>query len=312
MASGIEHRDPVTLLQTYQDYGVPNFSVWSGKRLCVKHESGNGDLAYQELQGFLNAIMQSNTGAVYTLKVHPEGIPKITANSDYEGSTTFMLGPVSNNQGGTNTTVMIPGAPGPVGKIDPAITAKLEKLEKVNEDLLDRLHKNEINSLREDFTRQIAGLKQEPEKSWVDRIFDYLEKKPEAIKDALSGIGNIIEKFVKPANDYIIPNPAAAPGSVAGTNQNTEMANEQITLTSEGALVNPFIAENERGLSQTDQDHLLKTRLAAIDQDGHDQVQNDCLEIIENRIGAAVLSRMLITVACMTNKNLNKLLSNLD
>lgn len=311
MASGIEHRKADTLLQSYLDYDCPNFSIWNGKRLCVVYDQGNCDEGYQALQGFVNAITASNTGAVYTLRVYPETVTEIKSNTEYKGSTTFMLSPFEPTATGQNGTVIMTQGPGVPAKIDPAVNAKLAALEAKNDDLIKKLHNQEIQQLRTEFTNQIAGLNKEPEKTWVDRFFDIIEKKPEIIKDTLSGIGKVINQFIKEPVNYI---QNTSPSQVAGTTHTTvNMETEtEMKLTSEGALINPFIVGEENNLSSDDQNKLVVERLAPLDQEAHDTIQSDCMEVIEKRIGAATLSRMLIVVACMSNKNLNKLLANLD
>lgn len=318
MGAGIEHRSGDTVLQAYSDYACPNFAVFNGKRICVKHDSGNIDQAYQELQGFLNLIQASNTGAVYTLYVFPESVKNINAGTPFSqatGSTTFMLQPLQ--PGGVGNTVIMPNNNTGMTRTDPALNAKVAELEREKEILLHRLHKQELEDMRKDFSNQIAGIQlQNQNKHWTDRLMDVLEAKPEMIKETLSGIGKLINSIIRKPVDYtsgytstVIP----GGGQMSGTANNTDMNNsETVEVTDEGALINPFLTAEQRALDNDEQQQLLIIALKDLNQEQHDDVQSECLEMIEKRIGAATLSRLLISVASMNKKSLNKLLSHLD
>jgi hypothetical protein len=312
-------------MQAYQEYGMPNFSILQGKRLCVAYDDGNIDEGTTKLLSYLNQILASNTASVYLLRVYPENVP-VNSSTGYSGSTTFMLSPQA-----LTTTAPGPGGVGSVQIIDRGgqvqqyqgskeLAARVEKLEAENRNLLDRVHKAELDNIRTEFTNQIAGIRKDHEQdskgSWHDRLFDFLEKKPEAIDkvgNMLQGIAGIFRSN----KDYIINKGPGAAAAVSGTKQTAENSDtmntdQQVQLTPEGALINPFLEPAERDLKSSEQSRILIERLTPLDQEKHDEIQSECLEIIESRIGAVTLSRMLLAVAGMSSDGLNKLINHLD
>lgn len=310
------------MMQAYQDYGYPNFSIVQGKRFCIGYDGNNIDEGVSTLLNYLNSILANNTASVYLLRVYPEGV-SVDSGSNYKGSTTFMLSPTA-----MTTTVPGPGGVGTIQIMDRGgqyqaaqpkdLMSRVEKLEKENESLRERVHKAELDNIRTDFSNQIAGLKRDQDEkgqpSWVDRIFDFLEKKPDAM-DKVGEMVSSIAGIFSGRKDYIVNR--TAPAAVSGTtktadNSNQDMEPQQVQLTQEGALINPFLQDSERSLKRGEQQKILADRLTPLTQDQHDDIQGECLEVIENRIGSATLSRMLLAVACMDNDDLNKLLNHLD
>lgn len=322
MGAGIEHRSAQGVLEAFQDYDCPNFTIWNGKRLCYTCDDDNMDIGMQTLINCLNQISQSGTSAIYLIKVYAQDCGKITSSTPYRGSTTFMLSPTA-----LTTTGPGPGGVGSVHIIDNAgktaqygtreLNTRLDALEKENRELLERVHKSELNEIRNDFTRQIAGITQQAEdKTWWDRLFDTLEKKPEILDKLGDGLAKVAGIF-RDRKDYIV-NPAG--GSVSGTTKNAstntenneDVETDDIKLSPEGALINPFLHDNERTLKASERSKILVDRLTPLTQDQHDDIHNETLQVIEQRIGSVTLSRMLLAVACMDNEDLNKLLNHLD
>lgn len=330
MAAGIEHRSVDSVIQAYQDYGYPNFSIWNGKRLCVVYDGDNTDEGLQTLINYLNTILAAGTQAVYMLKVYPEGV-KANSGTNYNGSTTFMLSPTA-----MTTTAPAPGGVGSVHFIDRTgnnsqatgkeVLSRIDSLEKENQRLQKELQDAKLNQIRTDFDNRIAGLQRQYEEkeepTWWEKGLELLKEKP----DTLDRLGNILEKVIsgirRGNKNYIVEQPAGG-GSMAGTThksppadpagENSEnMETEEIQLTTEGALINPLLTPEERQLKKKEQGAILVERLTPLSQDQHDDLQSDCLEIIEKRVGPVTLSRMLLAVASLDNDDLNKLLNNLD
>ena len=313
--TGIEHYNPASVIQAYTDYEKPNFSIWSGKRLCVVYEDGNSDQGLQLLINALNTIAMSNTSAVYTLKVYDEDCGRISSKTEYRGSTTFMFTGNAAAAPGEKGMVMFQGAAGPA-KTDPAVSSKLATLEKENTELREKLHKTELQQLRDELTTtfetRISGItaaNQEPT-TW-DKVTQLLDN--EKLPNLLEKIVDKIADIITGKKENYIQQPGG--GAVSGTNhKQTEqpMENDQIQLTAEGALVNPYLSPEEMEFKKDRQSQIMRERLKGKDQEEYDGIQSDCLEIIEKRVGAVTLCRMLIAVACLDNHDLNKLLNNLD
>lgn len=319
MAAGIEHRSAESVLNSYQDYDLPNFSIWNGKRLCIKYDQGNADEGYQALVNYLNTIAQSNTMAVYTLKVYPEKCTGITNGTLYEGSTTFMLSPAATTIQQNGVTIIDPSSKtAQYGSKE--LVSRIEKLEQENVSLRDKLHKEELDRIRQDFTHQISGLNREQEeKSGWDKFLDILERKPEMLERGIDrffdGAGKIAGLF-RTQKNYILEQPASR-GAIAGTENKSEPINDTAVETSydttaEGAMINPFLTIEESRLKSGAQSEIIRSKLEPLTQDQHDDIQSECMEAIEKRLGPVTLSLMLLKVASLDNADMNKLLNNLD
>ena len=326
MASGIEHRTIDSVLQSYQDSGLTNFSIWNGKRLCVKYDGGNVDEALNTLIAYLNQIATSGTMSVYMLKVHADDTKSTAINngSVYEGSTTFMLSPVAVTTTTPTGVTIIDPASKTAGYGQKDLITRLEKLEQQNQEYRDLLHKQDLEKIKADFTNQIAGIKKkEDKKHWLDRVMDYVETKPDQVEKILDktfdSIGRLTSIFREQKN-YIVNKPAAG-GAVAGTTNKSEQKTDTETmatetdsyeLTTEGALINPFLTDDERKLKSGAQSEIIRSKIGSLDQDAHDEIQSECMEIIEKRIGAVTMSLLLLKLASLDNSDLNKVLNNLD
>lgn len=318
MGRGIEHREPESLIKAYEDYGKCNFAIFSGRDLVLKYDEGDPDEGMAMLQGCVNMIMNSDTRAVYMLKVYNDKVGAVNTKTPSEGSTTFMLSKSAITTTDGNGKMIIDRTAmytGGNGKTDPAMLGRLDRLEQENKELLERVHRSELDNLRqqltETFDKRISGLEQKEATNWekvesfVDRFWDRIER---TAKD-------IYFEF-KPKNNYIQDKQPAAAMSGTANNKNKEnsetMEASEVVLTPEGALVNPFLTDEQRKLKKSEQANIVKEMLTPLPQDSHDDLQTECLEIIEKRIGAVTLSRMLLAVACLDNDDLNKLLNNLD
>lgn len=93
MGINIERRGIDSVIQGFQLYGVPNFSVWLTKELKFAYTGNNMEEALSLLQQNLETIAQSGTVAVYTLRAHP-GVDRdgfISNNTRYIGSFNFQM-----------------------------------------------------------------------------------------------------------------------------------------------------------------------------------------------------------------------------
>lgn len=311
MANGIEHRNGESVVSAYRFYELPNFLILCGAEPRISYKGGDIDEGTMKLQQYLDMIEQSNTGAVYTLRVYPADVTNITNKTPYEASTRFLLNanvPVkTDEQGITIIDRSRPAAPTPVNT---EMAKRLDKLEEDNRKLQERLTDERINALKQDFDNRIAGLQnQEPEKSPWDRVGEWIDKildKPESIK----AIAGTIKDIISPSTNNYITNPGTT--NLAGTNSDTMPENNIETAEVSGPFVNHFLTPEEKKLKKKEQAALMVERLSKIDDDAHETVQNECLESIQSRIGAVTLSRMLIAVASLDDDDMNRLLNNLD
>lgn len=317
MASGIEQRNIDSVMEAYRNYGMPNFSIWSSNRLCIKEECGNVDEAGEKLLSFLEQIQQSGTQAVYTLRVYPETVKNITSKTDYGGSTTFQLTAYIPGQANNNNPIIVQqpgnsgGNKGNNNQDSRLIYDRLDKLESENSRLRDQLHNEQIRNLRSEFESKISGLNKEPEKDTWDRVGDFVDRNKDFLKEMLGELKYIF----KPTTDYIVKK---EPGYMAGTQQQHDNVNQEtndsmtVQRTKEGALINPFINGEDQNKSAEEQAEITKAAISVMEPDLQDQMCDECLDIIEERIGKETLCRMLLAVACLSDKNMNRLLSNLD
>jgi hypothetical protein len=306
--SGIEHRTADSVIQAYNRYDCCNFSIWAGKRLCVKHDSGNSDIAIGELNDFLNTISGAQTQTVYTLRVYADSVDNINSNTAYEGSTTFCLMPAGIPRGENGISILPIQGQNVPAKIDPAKDSEIAKLRAENEALIKQVHNKELQMLRQEFDNKISGLQnQKEEKSGWEKFWELLDKNSDKV---INTVEKFIEKLGGESKDYIVNK---EPKAISGTTHTSQNSDEMIIQrTGEGALINPFIKPEESGLTEDQKNDILKLRLKDLNQENHDDIQSDCLEIIEERIGAETTSLMLLKVASLSNKDLNKLLSHLD
>lgn len=308
MNIGIEHRSANSVLEAYQQYALPNFSIWSGKSLRWKYEGGNGDEGMQMLQNCLQTIQDSGTTTIYTIRVYPAERTKITSNTEYDGSTNFQLTSyVAGGNGQGSITIANPQqAP---AKIDPLWMNRLTLLEDENKKLRNELHANQLRSMEErlnnQFSKQIAGLKEQATDKW-EKFDSILEKHWGKVKEVVGAIRN---EFAP--NNYIVDQGKQV--AVNGTKSSHEIdTNMDTKFTDEGALINPFLTPEQQGLKLHEKSAIVKSLIEKTDKDTQDDIQSECLEIIEKRISNITLTRMLLAVACLDNHSMNKLLSNLD
>lgn len=333
---GIEHRTPDTVLDSFSYYDKVKWNICVGNDQVMCYEESDPDASRQLLETSLNAIANSGTTATYMLRVFDNSCTNLTAKTPPKGSQTFMFGGAPTMKTENGITIIDRTATNnqyaaSMARPDPTLISRLEKLEKDNQDLLEKLHKSELANLKQDFTNQIAGLqldKSEEKPDLTDRIFGFIEKKPDSIKDVFEGLGNLLERLMPGSGKNFIQPRDPAPAINGTTKEQTmdsrhnleeeldeerdEETESDIPLTAEGALINPFLTPEEQNLRSNRQGEIIKARLAGLTTDQLDEVQMTALEVLEDRITPQVLTQMLLQVACMDNRDLNKLLSHLD
>jgi len=311
MARGIEHKSVDGVIDAYILNDHPNWGLFSGREIMIAYEDGNMDAGMSMLKDYLDILQQGGSSAVYTLRIYNDDVKNITDKTGYRASTTCMLNSNTATRTENGVTIIDRGvgntaAPGN-NAASALIMARLDKLETENARLRDENHKQEIKFLMDKLDKAIAGTEaKEEKKPWWENLIEKVSERPESIGKFLEPIKDL---FVEKKNYIVQTVPQTVP--VAGTDNKEEppMSNTQATA---GPLQNPFITDEERKMSSDEQSKLLIDRLAKLTDEEHEDVQNECLESIAARISHVTLTRMLLAVADMDDKNMNKLLNHLD
>lgn len=345
MAQPIEHRDTQSVMNAYEYFDKPNFAVFHVKDMRAYYDGGNKEQGTGKLQEWLDMIEASNTGAVYTLKVYDEMCRDIKNNTPHSGSTTFMLSSTTpvKTENGVTIIDRTQGAANAGGNA--AVMARLDSLEKTNVELREKLHKEEMKSIETRFQNQIAGLQknqdEENRKGPWDRIGEMIAEKPERLDKLIDKAGDIIGHLVRAvtgeSKNFIQPQPVRAQVPVNGTNtappapantQDTKNSNmetattvdqasqsndagEMPPVTEEGAYINPYLTDQEKGLKKKQQYDLLQQRLKAMDQEQLDNEQMRCVQVLESRMGSVTVTHLFMLLASLDNDDLNKVLNNM-
>jgi hypothetical protein len=93
MGLNVERRGVEDVMQGFQLYGVPCFSIWQTQNLKFAYGAGNIDDALRLLEDNLDALHHSQTAATYTLKAHTEADADgfISNKTKYIGSFNFCM-----------------------------------------------------------------------------------------------------------------------------------------------------------------------------------------------------------------------------
>lgn len=306
MARGIEHRNPETLMSSFDNFGLGKWAIYSGTDQAICYDGEDIDAGKERLENQLAAIEQSGTNTVYALRVYADDIKDINKKTPFKGSTTFMFGgaPVKTENG-----IMILDRQGAAAnyresRVDPAMQSQLSLLQEQLEDEREKRHKAELESLRTDFKHQIAGLSdsQVDEKSTVDKVIGLLSEKPEMAKDvitaAINGIGELFKIFIpnklapapqQPVDEqYLVHQFEAAP--VNGTNGDTAMSDTNIN-----GLAHEEEEDNNEEL--TPEDEALNDRIDA------------AIDVIVDKIGLDETANALDAIAKMSKVKLKGILA---
>jgi hypothetical protein len=335
MASqGYEHSNIEGVIQAFEIIGKPVFMILRGSTEPVLTvEESNFEDAKTQLQNMLEMIENSGTATTYTLRVYNERTRNITNKTPYGNSTRFNLSTGRNTVVDPNTGLKVIAYDRGTGnglekqqasESWKATGERVRILEEENAKLRERLHRAELDNmeirLKNDFHNKISGLENQ-QKTWQDRLGDLLDKvieKPEVV-------GEFIQGFKKgKAKDFTINH-----SPISGTRTNEveqdpeeeeepeedensgEMAEQTANTT--GPMANPFLAEGEENLRESKQRELTWDRIQTIqDEEKLEEVQIAALDNITERIGWHRVTQMLLTVACLDKKDLNKLLSHLE
>jgi len=332
MAVNIEHRDIESLLSAFDFFNTDSWAIYMGRDQRTAFSGQSKDEAEDKLQDYLKMIEQSGNSAVYTLRVYPEGTKNISTKTPSNGSTTFMLNPATGVTRTENGTVIIDRTQGKgVGDTgnNMMFNILMQRLDKT-ESQLEQVRKEnfllQMKILDDKVSHAIAGT-QEKEKTWWEQMIEMFDKNPNMVGNIINPVKDAIKEFIPgKGKDYIIQNTTQP---VAGTTakeepkpaeKNEDMNTEETNVDIEdgfapdanGERHHPFIKEEERKLSEKEREKLAAERLKACNEEQMHDVQTACLDSIENRIGTETLTRMLIAVAMMNDKNINKLLNHLD
>lgn len=224
--AGIDFRQKDALLQQYEDYGKPNFGIYSGKRLKICYEGGDIAEGSRMLSDYLDQIERSGTAQQFDLLVYPESIKNVTNQSGYAGSFSFMLNsdiPVKQING---VTFIDREAKQANYRENSAINSRLEQLEAENKRLQSMLIDAKIGEISQAFEAKIAGLQNAtpPPPSMEQNIMGMIDKvveKPEVIGHLFDGLARLIDKFKGTTTPAPQPAPAIS-GDVKYNHQNNE------------------------------------------------------------------------------------------
>ncbi len=229
MATGIEHRSIDTIMDAYNNGGLPNFSIWAGPQLRIKYEGGNVDEGYSTLNNYLNVIKNANTHTVYTLKLYPAETQKINNKTDYDGSTSFMLRddiPVRADQNGvTVIDRTINGS----NNNNQGLQMFLEKMMTQQQLMFDKMMQIQANQQQTKLDKFIGMVEEnwnkqqlEPVKDVFDKIGDMMEKNPTVVKDIFSGINGLVATIIPGKGPVQVAGQVQQPGQIAGTTKHSQ------------------------------------------------------------------------------------------
>jgi len=191
MARGIEHKEKEGVLTAYRLANKPNWGIFAGSELMIAYEGSNMDDGETMLSNYLDILEDGRSSTVFTLKIYHPDVTRITNKTASSGSTTFML---------ANTPTMVDEKTGlmildktnyKAGNIgtDPALLARLEKLESLNESLQQQLLDQKLKDIETRHQATISGLSAQPT-GWA-KLFDSLAEKPETIPQTIGALGDM-------------------------------------------------------------------------------------------------------------------------
>jgi hypothetical protein len=298
MPRGIEHREPETLMSAFDNYGYGKWAIYTGMDQVICYDGDNPAESRERLENQLNAIVSSGTCQHYCLRVYPDTCEDIQKKSAFKGSTTFMFGnaPVKTENG--VTIIDRTEARNQFRAANPIDNSRVEKLEAQLATERELRHKAELNNIRTEFTNTIAGLqeKETPDK-WM-AIAEKVMEKPDAIKEFMAGIGNIVDKFLNR-----IPPPAAQPGipaAIAGT----DAAAPEYVQTTVSMQEDPEEQLHSEGQeTEEDDEDLTPEQQALMDR------LDDAIDTIESKIGTVAMVEALEAIALKNTAKLKLMIN---
>lgn len=290
----IDYREIEPLIEAFESYGKPNWSLWTGKTLKVAYDSGDLTEGANELQKHLYQIKNSRTGAVYTLKVYPENVTNVRNDSGYAGSMNFMLNsdmPVMTNQMGAvvidRQTAQQSNSP--LYPLVKEINEKVTNLERSNEELRNQLMQAKLDAMQEKFQAQIAGIAQQNNTpDTKEQIFGLAKEaieKPDFLNAIFSGLERIIDKFVSKKDTP----PAHYQPAINGTNNSQNMS--ETTTSHYDEEVEPLTQQElEAGLTMEDKRAMMS-------------IYNS-IDVLASKIGYGKVADALHTISQMNEMKL--------
>lgn len=344
----IDHVSKESVEGAYELINKPNWAIFAGKEIIIAYDENDPVRGAEMLNDYLSLLEQGQSTQIYTLKIFAENAIINQKSKDNIASTNFMLnnnsalrkmpdGTVIIDDRRSNEKISGTSLPG-YSLLQNEVATLRRELEIERE----KRHIAELKNLEDRFTAQIAGLSKE-EKPWYDRVIDSFEK----IIDNPEKIENMKSFFSKSSKREWIQ-PAAAPAQVrispvSGTNAKEPVAHpatepppvavkvaeieekEVPEETIDPILVNNILSPEERALPSDKRNELVLAKMEAMNaeelanpttDDGEEvseliEIQNQCVESLEGRIGRPVLTTMLLAVQALNDKDLRKLLDHL-
>jgi hypothetical protein len=340
MAVGIEHKDKDSLMDAFDYFDMPCFAIYAGTQQRTGFCCESVADAREKFEQFVDFVISSGNQAVYVVRFYPSGTKAITNKTAYEGSTSFMMNKEAPLKMENGVMVIDRGegkaAAASNNNFTAMIMGRLDKMEEQNRQLQQQLFNTQLKSLEEKMNRAINGTDaQVPVKEWWEQALEHLEKNPNAVGNIINPIKDAIAEFLPGKRTNYIQNPTTPVGRTDAREQpkeqpkETVMEKEQTAPATEeqeteeeeidlfapdaaGYRHNPLLTEDERKLPEGKQTEVIVKKLELLSDEQHEDMQNAAMDSVANRIGNPTLSRMIIAVACMNDKQMNKLLNHLD
>lgn len=311
----IEHRDIDGVLGAFRSTGLAKMAIWQGTIPVMVYDGDDLDEAEQKLDEWLNFIQNGGTTAQYMLKMYPDDSKNITNRTPFRCATRFQLTPAAGaqyTQTADGKVIMLRDVnrtPAVAATNNTGLTERLDKLERENRDLMERLHTEQLNNLRTEFKATIAGIASaQPQLTIVDKIDQIIDK----LLNKVEPIFNIVHKIRGTNHDYIVNRTSPVAGTKnKGQVEEKDDTQEQETIPAEPVLYTLLTPEQQK-LPVDDRNALIVPILEALSTDDLDELQMACIERLEARISAVTVTRVLLVVDALDDKGMNKLLNNLD
>lgn len=185
--SGIEHRQPETVLQAYRHWGLPNYAVYAGGDQRDCYEGGNNEEGETQLASWLNMIADNGTATVYTLKVYSPDIKDIISKSPHKGSTTFALSEPGTVTRGNDGVVVVNGSNG-MGNTggNNALMQQIAGILEGQKQLIGTITQVQQQQKEDKWDKILAALMEQknapaPEPHWLEKLALVICEKPEVI-----------------------------------------------------------------------------------------------------------------------------------
>lgn len=317
-------------MEAFKFNAKPNWHLFAGNEPITGYDGGDMEEATTRLTQYLEMIERQPTKQVYTLRTYPDSTTNITNKTAYSGSINLMLARDADIVSDPKTGLMIldRGGNQRPSAASSELMTRLDKLEETNRQLLQDLHRSEMKALQDNFANQIAGLqKKDEEKDWVTRIGESFADHPERIDRLAETVGNIFSRIFQKKENFIQQRPAQS--TVHGTEQTspampdtttqTRPAETAVKLSEEGAYMHTFLTEEERKEKKAKRYELMHQRLSKIDpenrdadgQNEFDREQIICIQLLEPRLGAVILTQLLLNLAAMNDDDLNDVVNHM-